>query len=152
MKLVDPRGEMLEAAWEHHATLLANSPNEEFVSTLYDFIRDTRIDMSKPSRVVYARDTRPSGESLVKAFEDGLKSLGAEGRDAGITTTPILHYLVRAINTKGTKDEYGEDSEDGYYQKMSEAFRKLVVCTISSQRLPNACSKAYPLRFPVRST
>ncbi|TEB35214.1 phosphoacetylglucosamine mutase [Coprinellus micaceus] len=113
VKLVDPRGEMLEAAWEHHATLLANSPNEEFVSTLYDFIRDTRIDMSKPSRVVYARDTRPSGESLVKAFEDGLKSLGAEGRDA-------------AINTKGTKEEYGEDSEDGYYQKMSEAFRKLV--------------------------
>ncbi|KAJ3551044.1 hypothetical protein NMY22_g45 [Coprinellus aureogranulatus] len=126
VKLVDPRGEMLEAAWEQHATLLANSPNEEFVGTLHEFIKDARIDLSKPARVVYARDTRPSGESLVKALEDGLTALGAEARNAGVTTTPILHYLVRAINTKGTKQEYGEDSEDGYYQKMSEAFRKLV--------------------------
>ncbi|KAF5337006.1 hypothetical protein D9611_003170 [Ephemerocybe angulata] len=126
VKLVDPRGEMLEAAWEAHATNLANASNEDFSDVLYDFVRDSRIDMSKPSRVVYARDTRPTGESLVKALEDGLKAIGAEGRDAGITTTPVLHYLVRAINTKGTKEEYGEDSEDGYFQKMSEAFRKLV--------------------------
>lgn len=125
--MVDPRGEMLEAAWEQHATTLANAPNEEFLETLENFIRTTRIDLSKPARVVYARDTRPTGESLVKALEDGLKAIGAEGRDAGITTTPILHYLVKAINTKGTKEEYGEDSEDGYFQKMSEAFRKLVV-------------------------
>ncbi|RXW20618.1 hypothetical protein EST38_g5224 [Candolleomyces aberdarensis] len=126
VKLVDPRGEMLEVAWEQHASTLANAPNEEFLDALENFIRTTRIDLSKPARVVYARDTRPTGESLVKALEDGLKAIGAEGRDAGITTTPILHYLVKAINTKGTKEEYGEDSEDGYFQKMSEAFRKLV--------------------------
>ena len=118
---------MLEAAWEAHATTLANTPNEEFVDVVEELVRAAKIDMNKPSRVVYARDTRPTGPALVKALEDGLAAIGAEGRDAGVTTTPILHYLVKAINTKGTSEEYGEDSEDGYFQKLSEAFRKLVV-------------------------
>ncbi|EFI28611.1 phosphoacetylglucosamine mutase [Coprinopsis cinerea okayama7 len=126
VKLVDPRGEMLEAAWESHATWLANASNEEFLDVLTEFVNVARIDLSKPARVVYARDTRPTGPALAKALEDGLAAIGAEGRNAGVTTTPILHYLVRAINTKGTKEAYGEDSEDGYFQKMSEAFRKLV--------------------------
>ncbi|TFK20144.1 phosphoacetylglucosamine mutase [Coprinopsis marcescibilis] len=126
VKLVDPRGEMLEAAWENHATTLANASNEEFLDVLRQFVQTARIDLSKPSRVVYGRDTRPTGEGLVQALRDGLAAIGAEGRDAGITTTPIVHYLVKAINTKGTKQEYGEDSEEGYFEKMSEAFRKLV--------------------------
>ncbi len=44
-----------------------------------------------------------------------------------VTTTPILHYLVRAINTKGTEDAYGVDSEEGYFTKLSTAFKKLIV-------------------------
>lgn len=119
---------MLESSWEGHATTLANAPTEEFHSALDAFIKATKIDLSKPSRVVYARDTRPSGPALIAALEDGLKAIGAESRNAGVTTTPILHYLVRAINTKGTKESYGEDSEEGYYTKLSEAFKKLVVC------------------------
>ncbi|KAI0068244.1 phosphoacetylglucosamine mutase [Artomyces pyxidatus] len=127
VKLVDPRGEMLEAAWEAHATNLANAATtEDFINALDTLVRVAKIDLSKPSRVVYARDTRPSGPSLVAAFEDGLKAIGAEGRNAGVTTTPILHYLVRAINTKGKKDEYGVDSEEGYFTKLSGAFQKLV--------------------------
>ncbi|KAI6162152.1 phosphoacetylglucosamine mutase [Pisolithus thermaeus] len=128
VKLVDPRGEMLESSWESHATVLANKPTtDEFISTLQDFIKTTNIDISKPARVVYARDTRPSGPALVAALEDGLKVIGAEGRSAGVTTTPILHYLVRTINTKGTKESYGVDTEEGYYTKLSSAFNKLVV-------------------------
>ena len=119
---------MLEASWENHATLLANAPTTDaFLEVLQALLKNLRIDMAKPSRVVYARDTRPTGAELVSSLEDGLRALGAEGRNAGITTTPILHYLVRAINTKGTKDEYGEDSEEGYMQKLSTAFKKLVV-------------------------
>ena len=105
---------MLEVAWEHFATDLANAPTtEDFVNALDQLIANAKIDLSKPARVVYARDTRPSGPALVAAFEDGLKAIGAEGRDEGVKTTPILHYLVRAINSQGTKDEYGEDSEEG---------------------------------------
>lgn len=130
VKLVDPRGEMLEASWEVHATTIANAPTtEDFITALEAFVQTTKIDLSRPARVVYARDTRPSGAALISALEDGLKAIGAEGRDAGVITTPILHYLVRSINTKGTKESYGEDSEDGYFQKLSDAFKKLVVST-----------------------
>lgn len=125
---------MLESSWEAHATTLSNAPTtEEFLSALDAFVKTTKIDLSKPSKVVYARDTRPSGPALVAALEDGLKAVGAEGRNAGVTTTPILHYFVRAINTKGTKDSYGEDSEPGYFTKLSHAFKKLVVSGHVSQ-------------------
>jgi hypothetical protein len=46
-----------------------------------------------------------------------------------------LHYLVRTINTKGTTEAYGEDTEEGYYAKLSDAYKKLVVC-ISQQSGP----------------
>ncbi|KAF8202899.1 phosphoacetylglucosamine mutase [Pholiota molesta] len=127
VKLVDPRGEMLEASWETHATVLANAPTTEaFIEALGNLVANAKIDLSKPARVVYARDTRPSGPALIAALEDGLKALGVEARDGGVTTTPILHYLVKAINTKGTKESYGEDSEEGYYTKLSTAFKKLI--------------------------
>ena len=118
---------MLENAWEGHASTLANASNAAFVEAVENLVRVAKIDLNKPSRVVYARDTRPSGASLVGALEDGLKAIGAETRNAGITTTPVLHYLVRGINTKGTKDEYGPDSEEGYVTKLTAAFKKLIV-------------------------
>ena len=119
---------MLESSWELHATTLANAPSTDaFIEALAVFVKTAKIDLSKPSRVVYARDTRPSGPALVASLEDGFKALGVDARNAGVTTTPVLHYLVRAINTKGTKDSYGEDSEEGYLKKLSTAFKKLVV-------------------------
>lgn len=128
VKLVDPRGEMLEASWETHATNLANAPTTEaLIEALDNLVKNFKIDLLKPARVVYARDTRPSGPALVASLEDGLKAIGAEARNAGVTTTPVLHYLVKAINTKGTKEAYGEDSEEGYLEKLSTAFKKLVV-------------------------
>ena len=119
---------MLEASWETHATTLANAPTTKaLIEALKGLVTDLRIDLSKPARVVYARDTRPSGPALIASLEDGFKAMGVEARDAGVTTTPVLHYLVKAINTKGTKDSYGDDSEEGYLQKLSGAFKKLVV-------------------------
>jgi phosphoacetylglucosamine mutase len=127
VKLVDPRGEMLEASWETHATVLANAATTDaFMEAVTALVNSAQIDLSKPSNVVYARDTRPSGVSLVASLEDGLTAIGAEGRNAGVTTTPVLHYLVRTINTKGKADSYGDDSEEGYYQKMGNAFKALV--------------------------
>lgn len=130
MKLVDPRGEMLEAAWEGHATTFANAPSTNaFIEAVQNLVKIAKIDVSKPAKVVYARDTRPTGPFLIAAFEDGLKAIGAEGRNEGVKTTPVLHYLVRCINSRGTDDEYGIDSEDGYMKKLSGAFKKLVVGT-----------------------
>lgn len=133
MKLIDPRGEMLEAAWEGYATALANAAStEEFIEGCDHLVSSLKIDLAKPSHVLYARDTRPSGPALIKALEDGLASIGAEGRNEGIQTTPMVHYLVRCINTKGTSEEYGVDTEEGYYNKLADAFRKLMV---SSKRV-----------------
>lgn len=132
MKIVDPRGEMLEGPWEAHATSLANAQTTaDFIQGLESLIQTTKIDLTKFSRVVYAYDTRPSGPALVSALQDGLSAIGAESRNAGITTTPILHYLVRSINTKGTEQSYGLDSEEGYFDKLSTAYKKLVVRTLS---------------------
>ena len=119
---------MLEASWEAHASTLANAAtSDDLIGAIEAIVRSARIDLSKPARVVYGRDTRPSGPALVAALRDGLTAIGAETRDAGVVTTPILHYFVRAINTKGTKDAYGDDSEDAYYEKLSSAFKRLVV-------------------------
>lgn len=120
---------MLEAAWENHATTLANAPTADaFIEVVENLIKLAKIDLTKPANIVYARDTRPTGPTLVAAFEDGLKASGAVGRNEGIKSTPVLHYLVRCINSKGTAEAYGEDSEDGYMRKLSGAFKKLVVC------------------------
>jgi phosphoacetylglucosamine mutase len=131
VKLVDPRGDMLEQAWEAYATALANSSSpEDLVHQIHQMVTALQIDISKPANVIYARDTRPSGPALVAALIDGLKA--APGgttthTDEGILTTPILHYLVRCKNTQGTADAYGTPTEEGYYEKLSTAFKKLLV-------------------------
>lgn len=63
---------------------------------------------------------------------DALKATNAEYKDFGTLTTPQLHYMVRCINTKGSKEEYGDVSEAGYYKKLGTAFRKLM-----NSRKPN---------------
>ncbi|PPR05709.1 hypothetical protein CVT26_008950 [Gymnopilus dilepis] len=141
VKLVDPRGEMLEASWEAYATSVANAPTTDaLIDALQTLVQTVKIDLSKPAKVVYARDTRPSGPALISALEDGFKALGVEARDAGVTTTPILHYLVKAINTKGSKESYGEDSEEGYFRKLSEAFKKLIAGKAKPEPLVIDCA------------
>lgn len=120
VKLVDPDGEMLESSWETYATELANADNlgdciSQLVSTL-------NVDLNKPARCVYARDSRDSGPALVKALCDGLEAIGCQGQDFGMLTTPQLHYLVKCANDP----DYGKFSEEGYFDKLVDAFK--VVC------------------------
>ncbi|KAL7914633.1 hypothetical protein GGI35DRAFT_474367 [Trichoderma velutinum] len=123
VKIVDPMGEMLEQDWEAHATLLVNAPtHEELLETYKKLASQLKIDLNTPGRVVYGRDTRPSGHSLVTALADALEATGVEYTDYKILTTPQLHYLTRCVNTEGTPKAYGEVSEAGYYNKLSEAF------------------------------
>lgn len=71
---------------------------------------------------MFARDTRASGPRLVTALVEAFKSAETEFTDFKILTTPQLHYLTRCMNTKGTKFEYGDPTEQGYYQKIASAF------------------------------
>ncbi|ORY08426.1 Phosphoacetylglucosamine mutase [Basidiobolus meristosporus CBS 931.73] len=126
VKVVDPLGEMLEQSWEVYATQLANARTpSNLVEELVKIILAAKIDLSKPARIVFARDTRPSGPALVTSLIDGLKATEAQFIDHQIKTTPQLHYVVRCLNTAGTPEAYGEPTEEGYYNKLAIAFKKL---------------------------
>lgn len=123
VKVVDPMGEMLEQEWESFATKLVNSVSDEALLENYKALAtQLKIDLKAPAKVVYGRDTRPSGHTLVSALADALEATGTEYVDYKILTTPQLHYLTRATNTEGTPESYGEVSEAGYYKKFSDAF------------------------------
>lgn len=123
VKIVDPMGEMLEQDWEAHATSLVNcQSDQELLDTYKALAQKVKVDLSSPGKVIYGRDTRPSGHTLVAALADAFEATGTDYTDYKILTTPQLHYLVRCINTEGTPKAYGEPTLDGYYEKMSEAF------------------------------
>ncbi|KAF1947594.1 Phosphoacetylglucosamine mutase [Clathrospora elynae] len=124
VKLVEPLGNMLQEEWEVISTEMANKATPEDVSKYYhDIASKFKIDLKTPARVVVARDTRASGSRLLGCLLDGLKSAGAEQKDYGFLTTPQLHYMVRCLNTEGTKDAYGTPTETGYYEKFGAAFK-----------------------------
>ncbi|KAH7139424.1 hypothetical protein B0J11DRAFT_516757 [Dendryphion nanum] len=124
VKLVEPLGNMLQEEWEVLSTTMANKATPEEVSSYYKEIANGhKIDLNAPARVVIARDTRASGSRLLGCLIDGLKAAGAEYKDFGFLTTPQLHYIVRSLNTEGTKDAYGTPTEKGYYEKFGAAFK-----------------------------
>ncbi|KUI60883.1 Phosphoacetylglucosamine mutase [Cytospora mali] len=123
VKIVDPMGEMLEQEWESYATKLVNCPTDKDLLEAYNALAtQLKIDLKAPAKVVYGRDTRPSGHTLVAALADAFEATGTEYVDYKILTTPQLHYLTRATNTEDTPQSYGEVSETGYYKKFSDAF------------------------------
>ncbi|KAL1986224.1 hypothetical protein VTN96DRAFT_6739 [Rasamsonia emersonii] len=126
VKLIDPMGEMLEAEWEAYATKLANAPLENIGDVYDELIREIDIKMDNPARVVFARDTRASGSRLVGVLNVALSATNVEFIDFKYLTTPQLHYIVRCKNTLGTQYEYGEPTEQGYYEKLAEAFKRVM--------------------------
>ncbi|KAK4673214.1 Phosphoacetylglucosamine Mutase [Podospora pseudopauciseta] len=133
VKIVDPMGDMLEQEWERYATALVNAPSDKDLAKIYNALAtDLKIDLEAPAKVIYGRDTRPSGHTLVTALADALDATNTEHVDYKILTTPQLHYLVRATNSEGTPASYGEVSEVGYYKKLAEAF----VRTMKGKRIP----------------
>ena len=81
------------------------------------------INPKAKARVVFARDTRASGPRLVSALVEALKATDTETTDYKLLTTPQLHYITRCLNTKGSSYEYGEPTEQGYYEKTADAFK-----------------------------
>lgn len=103
---------------------MANKATPEHVSAYYhEIAAKFKIDLKAPARVVVARDTRASGARLLGCLQDGLAGAGAEVKEYGFLTTPQLHYMVRCLNTEGTKDAYGTPTEKGYYEKFGAAFK-----------------------------
>ncbi|KAM9315628.1 phosphoacetylglucosamine mutase [Gastrophryne carolinensis] len=132
VKLVDPMGEMLTQEWEVYATNLANAEEHELQTVLTNIIKQESINMQQESFIAIGRDTRPSSENLSHAVIDGVTSLDSKFEDYGLVSTPQLHYIVCCRNTDG---KYGEPTVQGYYQKLSKAFKEIV------QRAPGCGSE-----------
>lgn len=123
VKIVDPIGDMLEQEWERYATALVNAPSDdELLNVYHKLAADLKIDLTAPAKVIYGRDTRPSGHKLATALADALEATNTAYVDYKLLTTPQLHYLVRATNSEGTPAAYGKVSEVGYYEKLADAF------------------------------
>ncbi|KAL6178519.1 hypothetical protein ACLB2K_050037 [Fragaria x ananassa] len=124
IKVADPSGGMLSQDWESFADTLANARDpQQLIQLITEFVENEKLtlDGSKKVEILLARDTRPSGESLLEAARQGISSIiGAVALDMGILTTPTLHWMVRARN-KGVKA-----SEIDYFEQLSSSFRCLV--------------------------
>jgi len=53
---------------------------------------------------------------------DGVHAAGGDVKNFGIISTPQLHYFVVCNYTNGA---YGQASEEGYFNKLSKAFKLL---------------------------
>ena len=114
-----------KASWEPYGTAFANAKTDEELLDEFNKLHvNLKFNTAGHSRVIFARDTRASGPTLVDCLIDALKATNTEYVDYGLLTTPQLHYLVRCTNTKGTQYEYGDISETGYYEKLSMAFKQ----------------------------
>lgn len=123
VKVVDPLGSMLEASWEEHATLLANSAPSELTGSIEQLVAALKIDLSVPARVFVGRDSRESSQRLSDATIDGISSVpGSSFEDFGLVTTPQLHYVTRTLNDPA----FGQCLEEGYFLKMADAFKAVV--------------------------
>jgi phosphoacetylglucosamine mutase len=81
-----------------------------------------KISAATPAKVVYARDTRASGSRLVNALVAALDAAETISTDYKISTTPQLHYYTCCLNTANAEIPYGTPTEQGYYEKMADAY------------------------------
>lgn len=121
VKIIDPTGEMLHPDWEPFAQSFANADLSDLSSQLQEFMSAKQIDWQKPAMVIIGRDTRSSSNRLAAAAADGVGCFSGEVIDLGLLTTPQLHFVVRCKNDPS----YGDGSEDGYYEKLVNAFHAL---------------------------
>ncbi len=115
---------MLQESWEAYGTTLANAPSEEKLFEVYDsIIKECHINPDTKANVIFARDTRSSGAHLVSILIEALTATDTAYTDYKLLTTPQLHYITRCLNTKGSPYEYGEPTEQGYYEKTASSLK-----------------------------
>lgn len=62
----------------------------------------SEFDSNGPvERVLVARDMRPSGEALVAAFSEGVRSQGIDVVDLGLASTDLLYFASGSLNAPG---------------------------------------------------
>eukprot|EP00249_Psilotum_nudum_P022881 c28675_g1_i2 orf=97-1878(+) len=124
VKVVDPRGEMLVQDWEPLADALVNAQGSEMLLKVVEDIMEKKSANCKGftfGKVLLAKDTRPSGESLLYIAKQGVEAVsGVVAILSGTLTTPQLHWMVCAVN-RGVA--FGESE---YLLQLSDGFRLLL--------------------------
>lgn len=134
VKIVDPKGEMLEQSWEVYATDLANSASQgfsEFVASVERLMTKLEVGSNDHGSIVVARDSRESGPRLLGAFLSGVKVLAnVKVTDHGLLTTPQLHFLTSKSNELPKGTEIGKSL---YYDNFLSAWVEIAeLCKIDS--------------------
>lgn len=131
-------GDMLWQRWERYAIDIANT--DDVIASINLIIKEECIDVNQPANVVFARDTRPSGEPLAASLIDGVKAFNGKIIDYNLMTTPQLHYVTRCLNTQGILETYGVPTAEGYYDKLASAFKKMVSGYQNSSKIKVDCA------------
>ncbi|KAL4199461.1 hypothetical protein AMTRI_Chr03g145070 [Amborella trichopoda] len=124
VKIADFHGGMMTQDWEPFANDLANASNsKDLIELIADFAKKENIPFggSQSGEVLLGRDTRPSGEALMEAAKQGVRSvIDVVATDMGILTTPQLHWMVQNRN-RGLRV-----TEFDYFSQISNSFRNLM--------------------------
>lgn len=126
VKIVDPSGEMLCSEWESYATRLAQANDDDAVVAAAKELlshSSAAATVAGSLTVVVGRDTRPTGQQLLDAATAGIESLGVKTLDAGLVTTPQLHYYVMLFNGQKPVEEAA------YLHTFTESHAQLVAGT-----------------------
>ncbi len=122
LKVVDSKSEMIGEQWEALVVSMANSKNvEEFLQVLKPFVDG--------GNVLVARDTRPSGISILETVKEGVFAMSGAVEDLGVTSTPVLHWITkeRAMSRQSGVQEYFKELASGYDSVVKGSKASLVV-------------------------
>lgn len=132
VKLIDPSGHVLSQDWEPRADELARADEDDgtlealaralFEKALAESSGSSPSSQSRPV-VWIAHDSRPSSPALAAAAKAGAEAGGAEAAVLGEMTTPQLHWLVAAANSKKPA------TLEAYYDELSRGHAELVAGT-----------------------
>jgi phosphomannomutase / phosphoglucomutase len=62
---------------------------------------EARERLGRPATLAVGRDNRPSGESLLAALVEGLRSTGTRVLSAGLVPTPVLYFAIHHLAADG---------------------------------------------------
>lgn len=125
IKIVDANGGMLSQTWEPLADALMSLTNVEGAVEYINHIM-TMFPSHGTGRVLLGRDTRPHSEELAQCVKQGVSALDGIVYDAGVVTTPQLHFLVYHTNVQQLAHPV---SMSLYYATLARGFHSLLQLT-----------------------
>lgn len=99
VKIVEPTGEMLDPSLEALVTDVAQAEDPDKAMDRILALADRLSPVMSDGIVIMGYDTRPSNQRLAEAAAAGIRAMGARVINAGLVTTPQLHFLVTNFNS-----------------------------------------------------